>query len=447
MMNNVINDAVRKLSAVTQYDPIDWETFDRVLLGLENINLFDEKCEETILSQYIMDSNFYHRGEVMPEAIRHFLSCGYDPLAHEGRNGGLALSALCWSSYDRYILDAAKILLDAGAPIIYKSDDDDLMGSQPQGVLGTIDWKLSGLWSVNNDFVTANLFEAYYSIAKARVADKDYNSIDCFLGCIGQPLAAVSALNCENGDGLQNKGGIGKFADSLILRFGNKPLVVSNYISFVVNPVYVNDNKGRLEDVSSAFAPLIGAILQEIRYIDSIICYLEFDIGRVLLASCDIGNRNRIPTFEIQPVEDSKEISDLHIMSICGTKGKTYAGSTTKYEENSLALFCDDAAYLLYPMLDSYGKQQLSLLRCSKNLLTEYTRQFPLPKPESIACFYEHNGVGAVRLNYKDEFLYFKPTTDSEIEILLSDHAFDPQMCSSLHDKQGKHIKFTERKA
>ena len=107
-MSNAISDAVTKLSAITNKYPIDWTTFDDTLKSLTDINVFDEKYEETILSEYITDGEFYKRGEILPIAIRHFLENGYDVYANEGRNGGLALSALCWSSYDRNILEAAK---------------------------------------------------------------------------------------------------------------------------------------------------------------------------------------------------------------------------------------------------------------------------------------------------------------------------------------------------
>ena len=114
-MSNVISDSVSKLSAITDQTPIDWDAFDSVLKGFENINAYDDQYEETILSEFIMDGNFYNRGTILADIVRHFLSCGYDVSANDGLNGGLALHALCWSSYDQHILDAAKVLMNAGA--------------------------------------------------------------------------------------------------------------------------------------------------------------------------------------------------------------------------------------------------------------------------------------------------------------------------------------------
>ena len=52
-MSNVISDSVSKLSAITDQTPIDWDAFDSLLKGLEDINAYDEQYEETILSEFI----------------------------------------------------------------------------------------------------------------------------------------------------------------------------------------------------------------------------------------------------------------------------------------------------------------------------------------------------------------------------------------------------------
>ena len=74
-MSNVISDSVSKLSAITDQTPIDWDAFDSVLKGLEDINAYDEHDEETILSEFIMDGEFYKRGFILADVVRHFLAC------------------------------------------------------------------------------------------------------------------------------------------------------------------------------------------------------------------------------------------------------------------------------------------------------------------------------------------------------------------------------------
>lgn len=175
-MSNIISDSVSKLSAITDQTPIDWDAFDSVLKGLEDINAYDEHDEETILSEFIMDGEFYKRGFILADVVRHFLACGYDVSANDGLNGGLALHSLCWSSYDHYVLEAAKVLMNAGAPVKYRTSGDD-PNEEPECLLGSIGWKISGAWMVDKDYAWANILEAYYAMTEANIAGKDYNTI------------------------------------------------------------------------------------------------------------------------------------------------------------------------------------------------------------------------------------------------------------------------------
>ena len=132
-----MGNIVSKLSAIIEKEPIDWDAFDSVLMGVENINAYDDQYEETLLSEFIMEGDFYKRGFILADVVRHFLACGYDVSANDGLNGGLALHSLCWSSYDYYILEAAKVLMNAGAPVKYSTSDDD-PNEEPEGLLGSI---------------------------------------------------------------------------------------------------------------------------------------------------------------------------------------------------------------------------------------------------------------------------------------------------------------------
>lgn len=172
----IISDSVSKLSAITDQTPIDWDAFDSVLKGLEDINAYDEYDEETILSEFIMDGEFYKRGFILADVVRHFLACGYDVSANDGLNGGLALHSLCWSSYDHYVLEAAKVLMNAGAPVKYRTSGDD-PNEEPECLLGSISWKISGAWMVDKDYAWANILEAYYAMTEANIAGKDYNAM------------------------------------------------------------------------------------------------------------------------------------------------------------------------------------------------------------------------------------------------------------------------------
>ena len=448
-MHNAFNDAVSKLSAITEQDPIDWEALDSVLRGLENINLYDEQEEDTILSEILMSGGFYKRGELLADIVRHFLACGYDVSANGGMNGGMALHALCWSSYDHRFLDAAKVLMNAGAPVNYRRREDD-PNEEPEGLLGSISWKLDGAWVIDKDDAFANTLGAYYAMTEAHLAGKDYNSIDTYFACIGKPLAAVSAIKKDTGITLQKEGIVSVYAEPLILWFGDKPLVISCYTDFVVNPVYADDKKADLVDVSSEFSALIGATLKEIQYIGSTICYFEFSNGmRLIFASRDIGNRKRVGTLEIRTQDDSTDIEHLNIDCFCGQNGHTFASTVTDYREDAIALFCGDESYLLYPrsITADDDRFQLDLCPCSRALLTEYTRQYPLKCPAKITSLYEQDNLSAVRLDFAEGFLYLRASEFYGIEVQLSNELYNPLEYSTLRNNgKGKHMEFQKRK-
>ncbi len=442
-MSNIISDAINKLSAITDQMPISWEAFDSVLEGLEDINFYDDQYEETILSKFLMSGDLCDRGSVLVDIVRHFLSCGYDVSANEGLNGGLALHALCWSSYDQYILDAARVLMNAGAPVNYRTRYDD-PNVEPEGLLGSISWKLSGAWMVDKDFAFANTLEAYYAMTEANIAGKDYNSIDNYFACIGKSLTAVSALNSS---GLHDEGALSVFTEPLVMWFDNKPLVASCYTDFVVNPVYASDKKADLSDVTTVFSSLIGATLQEVQYIGMTICYFKFSNGqRLFFASRDVGDRKRVGTFEIRPVNDNVDIEQLNIDCFCGIKGCTFASTVTNYEENAIALFCDDATYLLYLRPGTARNYQFGLCDCSRELAGEYIRQYPLKNHAQISCFYEQDNFQAIRVDYPEGYFYMLATEYHDIELQLSDRLFNPLENSCLPRMEGKHMEFLKRK-
>ena len=445
-MNKSICDIVHELTEITSQPEVDWTALDAELSSLEDINYLDEQYEETILTEFISGGDFYQRGEILVKAVKHFLENGYDVLAHEGRNGGLALGALCWASYDQYILDAAKVLLDAGASIHFRSNDDPEDG-EPEGLLGDLDFKCSGAWSVDHDYTVANIFEAYYSIAKAYEAGKDYHSIRSFLDCLDLTLTSVSAVQTSEACPFQKKANITQFSDSLVLWFGKMPLVVNKYVEFVVNPVYVEDNKNNLADVNTEFAPIIGATLLKVRYIDSCTCYLEFSNGyRVIFTSHATSNRDRIGNFEIRPFESQKDICDLRINEICRSKRIVYSSTVTEYTEEAVALYCDDGAYLLYPSPRGWDVHHFSLLKCSEELLTEYARQFPVSHPRQIYHYEIPSQGSVIKFCLGGEFLYFRTTDYDDIKIVLTDLDIVPNDLYFIPFRTGKHMDCPLRK-
>ena len=136
----------------------------------------------------------------------------------------------------------------------------------------------------------------------------------------------------------------------------------------------------------------------------------------------------------------------MNIQCICGIEGHTFASTVTDHSEDAIALFCDDAAYLLYLSPGIGEKYKIGVCPCSRELLTEYTRQYPLTQRAKTSCMYEQDDLTAIRIDYTEGHLYMMATEYYEIEIQLSDTLYDPLERSALPRMKGKHMKFLKRK-
>lgn len=448
-MNDPVYDAGRKLLHILDHDPVNWNEFDVFLQQLEDINYLDEKDGETILSDFVTD---IEDGQTLLEVIRHFLACGYDVTAHEGKNGILVLCSLCWSSYDRYVLDAAKLLLDAGAPTLCEAGEDTSSDADDYeegnyDVLETIGWKVSGEWNVHREYEFANILEAYYQLIEAARAKKNYTSIDCYLDCLGQTLTAVSVPKEESA--FRQGEVFTEFSESLIFWFENKPLVISPYQDFIIDPLYVEDNRSQLKDATPVFSALIGAKLKNIQYAAGFLCFLDFDNGmRILFIRRNAPKGTILSAYEIRPAESDIPLEPIVPDQIFGWWGYNYPDTTTTYKERSLAFFREQKAFVLYPdymlISDEESFSYLRLLPCSPEILDVYTRLFPVGTLMTPVCFYESQKPVALRFTCGNSYLYIKESC-TEIAVALSDSLFDPSDCY-LEYKHPKPIHFTTRK-
>lgn len=64
----------------------------------------------------------------------------------------------------------------AGAPVKYRTSGDD-PNEEPECLLGSISWKISGAWMADKDYAWANILEAYYAMTEANIAGKDFNAM------------------------------------------------------------------------------------------------------------------------------------------------------------------------------------------------------------------------------------------------------------------------------
>lgn len=171
-----------------QYPPA-FERAKALLKEGADVNALVDSYGETLLSEiimgckvfdpcaYCMDRDCDHCDEDMNdekigkhyllEIIRFFLDNGYDVARNDGHHGSQALRALCWSTYDKAILEAARMLLDAGAdPFCLDADGWDVFES--------IEWKISGCVPVYDDPELERLFKALYDLVEEKTKDRPH---------------------------------------------------------------------------------------------------------------------------------------------------------------------------------------------------------------------------------------------------------------------------------
>ena len=226
--NSDMYKAKDKLCKIISAKTVDWDRFDLALRTISDINVSYDG--DTILSELYHDCP---DGTVLVEVTKRFLKNGYDVSANNGLNGSQCLHNLCWATFDRYILDAAKLLLAVGARTDLPLDMDEENSSEDSGVKGSISWRLGGDW-VEGDYTIANIFEAYWEVVEACEAGKDFQAISVFDECVDETLARVDLIPTGENCSVVQYGPLSLFDGQLVMWFGSKPLVVSKYIDFVI---------------------------------------------------------------------------------------------------------------------------------------------------------------------------------------------------------------------
>lgn len=150
---------------------------------------------------------------------------------------------------------------------------------------------------------------------------------------------------------------------------------------------------------------------------------------------------------KILAAQDFSAKRHFGIVSLCALWITLLETATvTEYSEDAIALFCDDAAYLLYLRPGTADRYQFGICPCTKELLAEYTRQYPLQQPAKTTWIYDQNNLSAVRLDFPEGHLYMAATEYHDIEIQLSDKIYNPLDYNVLPCKEGKHMEFLKRK-
>ena len=174
--------------------PPNFEPLQEALNNGLNINVYDKDADydmqDTLLS-YVLDyyGDGIQDGKYMSNIVKFFLDKGYDVNANNGLHGALALKSFVYSlTCDKYSIESAKLLLDAGAdPFIPLYDDNDPVSAYE--VASEHDWDNRGL--IEYDLRSADYYLALSIMFKRWKEKENYHSIQHVDTIIGQTVRGV----------------------------------------------------------------------------------------------------------------------------------------------------------------------------------------------------------------------------------------------------------------
>lgn len=180
------------INAIGKYD--DENILSEILSGYWWSNYGDTICEgcdncyKTLCDNCKRNPNLNpNLGPSMCAVIRFFLNHGFDVTKRDGCFGAQCLWALTLSTFDRYMIEATKLLFDAGAKNRSISDNDD---ETPWDFVAA-EGSFQG--TCEHSHATANIYEAVYQIYRAVEDGKPYSGIDSYELAVGKKVLKVLA--------------------------------------------------------------------------------------------------------------------------------------------------------------------------------------------------------------------------------------------------------------
>ncbi len=220
---------------------------------------------------YACDNCAYNRdrydGRYLPAVVRFFLEKGYDVHRAGGKYGAYALKNLCCASADPYILDAAKLLLDAGADprcVIDAQNQENVLD-----IVDSVTWTGEGLERECLLFVLHEIMEAKamglpyagYAWADAVIGKR----IDRVFSCASTRERAV--FDFETG----GKRYRNCFREDMILVCEGAVLAVNRYCHAYVRSCGI---PAESVDLSDVLGGLIGKRIAQIQFLQEADCTL-----------------------------------------------------------------------------------------------------------------------------------------------------------------------------
>lgn len=241
----------------------DENILSEVLYGYRDNIAQDNACDDQDNYEHFWDSES-DAGLFMCQIIRFFLNHGFDVNKFDGCYGAQCLYALTLSTFDRSVIDAAKILLDAGAKNRSTSPDPAYDDQTPWSFMSI---ETSYQSTCEHNFHLSNIYEAVCQIYYAAEKGINYSGIDSYEIAIGRKVLKILAGNRGTQStfrrlSLPEFHSDNCFTENLYFVYNGGALVTTRYGEFWTNTELPDD----LIDISDRFRSIIGSAIQEITY-------------------------------------------------------------------------------------------------------------------------------------------------------------------------------------
>lgn len=203
-------------------------------------------------------------GRYLPLLMQFLLENGLDVTEHDGRTGAFALSELRFSDYDRYAVDACKLLLTAGAdPLIapYVNDSETALTA-----IG-----FEGFFNSSENPKKSVVDETMYRMMKAKSEGKDFIQIEHCDVCIGLRIDHITL--CANDERMKKIFPVWSlrsrhrncFVNTIVLDCQGKMLCVDRYADVYVDP-HVPQYARQTMDITPRFKNCVGQTIVSIDF-------------------------------------------------------------------------------------------------------------------------------------------------------------------------------------
>jgi len=245
-------------------DSPDFSIAEKLIQQGADVNNQGDDKSENVLSEILYGYHSNSSGDMsLAKIISFFLDHGFDVARNEGRHGAQCLCALTYSPFEREIIDATKVLLDAGAQNIPTEDDEP--DETPMSAIGTE----QGFQSTGEgNHYLGNIYEAAYQIYVAMEEGRSYSGIESFDAAIGKNILRVMAV----GDSIDSvfttvdlptSKHKNCFYHNLYMIFEDGYLICTKYASYWVDTTPIDE---RIVDVSEFFSRIIGCKICQVTF-------------------------------------------------------------------------------------------------------------------------------------------------------------------------------------